>query len=233
MKKVSIVVICVFTMCVFSVTVKADININFDSVADGTTLTTPYNFGVVETFDNVLSIPEPVNSATGFDQLWDWSGNGQVVQGSLSGAYAAPGLTDITNYMAVPQYNSGTLSVSVEFGITSNYLGLYWGSIDQYNYVQFFLGDMPISGKSVWTGLDVSLLANGDQSAVGTNKYVNFLNVPDFDKVVFTSMSGHGGSSPFAFEFDNVAVNVVPIPATILLGLIGLGVGGWKLRKSM
>ena len=32
---------------------------------------------------------------------------------------------------------------------------------------------------------------------------------------------------------DNVKVSLVPLPATILLGFIGLGIGGWKLRKSM
>ena len=32
---------------------------------------------------------------------------------------------------------------------------------------------------------------------------------------------------------DNVKMAVVPVPATILLGLLGLGIGGWKLRKSM
>ncbi|MBN1974869.1 MAG: choice-of-anchor C family protein [Sedimentisphaerales bacterium] len=32
---------------------------------------------------------------------------------------------------------------------------------------------------------------------------------------------------------DGVTVSLVPVPATILLGFIGLGVGGWKLRKSM
>ena len=41
---------------------------------------------------------------------------------------------------------------------------------------------------------------------------------------------------------DNVAfglgtapdsLEIVPLPATILLGFIGLAVGGWKLRKSI
>jgi hypothetical protein len=32
---------------------------------------------------------------------------------------------------------------------------------------------------------------------------------------------------------DHFAVNVVPLPATILLGFLGLGVGGWRLRKSL
>ena len=30
-----------------------------------------------------------------------------------------------------------------------------------------------------------------------------------------------------------MTLQVVPVPATILLGFIGLGVGGWKLRKSI
>jgi hypothetical protein len=41
---------------------------------------------------------------------------------------------------------------------------------------------------------------------------------------------GVGGDN-IGMLLDNVSV--VPIPATVLLGLIGLGVGGWKLRKSV
>jgi choice-of-anchor C domain-containing protein len=32
---------------------------------------------------------------------------------------------------------------------------------------------------------------------------------------------------------DDVTVSLVPVPATILLGFLGLGIGGWKLRKSL
>lgn len=39
--------------------------------------------------------------------------------------------------------------------------------------------------------------------------------------------------NPYGPALDNVNVSVVPLPATILLGFLGLGVGGWKLRKSI
>ena len=40
-------------------------------------------------------------------------------------------------------------------------------------------------------------------------------------------------SNAFGPALDNVNVSLVPVPATILLGFLGLGIGGWKLRKSL
>jgi hypothetical protein len=40
-------------------------------------------------------------------------------------------------------------------------------------------------------------------------------------------------SDAYGPALDNVSVVAVPLPATILLGFLGLGVGGWKLRRKM
>jgi hypothetical protein len=49
--------------------------------------------------------------------------------------------------------------------------------------------------------------------------------------------SNFSGSNPWIQPSLDVmaqfVVTAVPIPATVLLGLIGLGIGGWKLRKSL
>jgi hypothetical protein len=49
--------------------------------------------------------------------------------------------------------------------------------------------------------------------------------------------SNFSGSNPWIQPSRDIMatfeVTAVPIPATILLGLLGLGVGGWKLRKSV
>jgi len=59
-----------------------------------------------------------------------------------------------------------------------------------------------------------------------TNLYVNFYNLPEFDAVRFLS-------SGWAFEFDNLAVGLtpVPVPGAVLLGVLGLSIAGIKLRK--
>ncbi|MEJ2648743.1 MAG: hypothetical protein P8016_10085 [Sedimentisphaerales bacterium] len=42
-----------------------------------------------------------------------------------------------------------------------------------------------------------------------------------------------GDTVAFGFGTAPDSLHFVPLPATIVLGLLGLGVGGWKLRKSI
>jgi len=164
--------------------------------------------------------------------LGTWSGNKWIVSGSLSGVYAAPygqGAPDSTPYGSVPEsFTLGDPTATVTGFGTVNYLGLWWGSIDAYNTLTFYKGG--VKGLS-FTGADVIAYgaAYGDQIAAGSNHYINFLDLPDFDTIAFSS-------SQFAFEFDNVAVGVVgvPEPATMLLlgfGLVGLAGVRRKFKK--
>ncbi len=153
-----------------------------------------------------------------------WTYNGGAITNGSNGDYAAPYL-DITKYYTVdsPSIQAGS-SATVSFGgARYNYLGLYWGSADQYNKIEFLNGANTIA---TFLGTAIASPANGDQSVSATNKYVNFYDVPDFDGVRFTS------SSP-AFEFDNLAVGVetVPTPGAVLLGLLGLTIAGVQLRR--
>jgi hypothetical protein len=45
-----------------------------------------------------------------------------------------------------------------------------------------------------------------------------------------TILTFHNGGSGW-IGIDNLSVRAVPVPAAVLLGIIGLGVAGWKLRK--
>ena len=138
-------------------------------------------------------------------------------------------MADQTNYFTVPQ-SGEALTATVYFnGAEYHYLGLFWGSVDNYNQVEF-LNAGSVVANGTWSGQDIlsPSEANGNQSAPSTNLYVNFYGVPSFDAVRFTSFSGYGGSSPFAFEFDNLAV--IPAPGAIVLGIIGIGIVS-RLRK--
>jgi hypothetical protein len=197
----------------------ADLSINYNhAIAPDLTLTTPYGGAIVDNFDS---------GRPG----WTYTGNGAIVSGSLSGRYAAPfnsvymAAADATNYFTVP-FTDGSGSVTVDFGgATYIGLGLFWGSVDQYNTIEFLRDGDVVPGGS-WTGSQVinPSAANGNQSAPSTNLYVNFLNVPAFDAVRFTSTN-------YAFELDNLAVMPVPVPGAALLAMLGLGAAGMKLRQ--
>jgi len=172
-------------------------------------------------FDNL-----PLGAAGGVSNgiTVSFTGDGQAVQGSQSGVYAAPYLSggngtlfgdpnngqDATTYLT-----TGIGSVTLTMPGEENYLGLLWGSVDGYNTLSFYDGSTLIGSV---TGTDVTSNANGDQGQFGTF-YVNITSTENFDRVVATSSS-------YAFEFDNVAYkpSAVPEPSSFVLALAG-GIG--------
>ncbi len=218
MKKISIIILCYSALCISSASTKGDMHVNYNYVmaADGT-LTTSYSGAIVDTFDSGRPPGWVYDTGT--------TGNGSIISGSVTGQYAAPYNSslmsgpDNTNY-----YTTGNTSVIVDFGGAEyDYLGLFWGSADGYNLIEFLNGESVVSA---WTGQDAvsPYIANGDQDASSTNLYVNFYDVPGFDAVRFTSYN-------YAFEFDNLAVTHAPIPGAVLLGMLGLSIVGVKLRR--
>ena len=147
----------------------------------------------------------------------------------MSGDYAAPAYTggdqDATHYVTVPDVLHSTGSVSVtNLGGNYNYLGLWWGSIDELNKLELLNGSTSVA--TIW-GSGVSTSPDGNWFSPSTNKYVNIqLNGATFDNFI---MSYNG----IAFEADNIAVGVVPEPGTmLLLGLGLIGVAGIRRFKK-
>jgi fibronectin-binding autotransporter adhesin len=139
--------------------------------------------------------------------------------GTSAGISATPA-GDTTNYMSILGGKSETLT----FSGTQNKFGLYWGSIDSYNSVAFYLGNSATPFLTLFGNTLNAVPAlgfNGDQSGALTNAYVTFTGL-SFDKIVLAS-SGN------SFEFDNISYgNVGPVPepstwAMMLLGFAGLG----------
>lgn len=188
----------------------------------------PYSGVQVETFDSA--------------PLWNWSGDYTIRTGSASGVAAAPAYmnplstADATRYIAVPyRYSTGTATATqtvAMLGDTFNYFGLWWGSIDGVNgglginnVLQFYNAGHLVETVTGAQVID-PLRASGSWTSSDNNRYVNLLDLPEFDSFSLTSYGR-------AFEADNIAVGVVPEPSTILLlggGLAGLAF--WRRRKT-
>lgn len=141
---------------------------------------------------------------------------------------------DYTNFLAAPQFA----------GAKINYLGIYYGSIDNYNDIAFYgangqllivagglLADGIITGAEI---LAANSGSSGNQTQAGSNVYVNLA----FDaSEAFTAFEFR--TTGVAFEFDNVVVGLtsrgqqVPEPESLALVSLGLfGMVAARRRKT-
>lgn len=212
-------------------------NYNY-AAGNGNTLTTPYALPgmTVDTFDLGSSNSGPGGSVV---PTWTYSGNYAIDLGDIPSVASAPynGRTDSakdnTHYFSVPATGSADGVATVDFGGDKYaYLGLFWGSMDKYNQIEFLSGGVGGSVVGTITGTDVAFGhdPDGGQLSNMTNEYVNIFSTVGFDAIRITSFAGQGGSSPYAFELDNLAV-AVPLPGALPLVLFALGLGVTKLRR--
>ena len=131
---------------------------------------------------------------------------------------------------------SGGGSETIDYSGFADSFGLYWGSVDSYNSLEFYNNGALVATIS---GADIpSLASNGDQTSYSANRYVLITSLPSFNEVIMSS----GANS---FEFDNVAANslrssfaipAAPEPSTwaaMLLGFVAIGfVGRRSTRRT-
>jgi hypothetical protein len=160
---------------------------------------------------------------------WNFSGGapsgvtltgGAIVNGSSSGQYAEP-FVGSSDYLTVGSTDPVALTASLSFTTALNHFGVFWGTPDSYNTLNFYDG-LNLLASFVPGGTLAGLTASGSSTDA---RYVDFSTDAGtvFDRVEFVS-------SRAAFEVDNIAYSKVPSPA-MLPAIIGFGLTALKRRK--
>lgn len=196
--------------------------VNFDDLALGNGGGSTTVIGGVETV--AVSFQTDGKTVTGsavqYAAPWLSGGNGA--------GFAAGGGNQANNADSTKYLTTGTGQAILTFSSPKQYLGILWGSIDNYNTLEFYSGNTLVGSL---TGTQVTAGANGNQGVNGT-LYVNINSDVAFNKVIAKSTS-------YAFEFDNVAFNTTPVPepstyfvgAMLALPVVVQGVRRMRNRK--
>jgi hypothetical protein len=139
------------------------------------------------------------------------------------GKYAEP-YFDKTNYLAI----LGGSHETIKYHHDMDRFGLYWGSIDDYNSIKFYDGKTLVAKI---TGADIIPVylpgGLGAQQDFGANRYLEFTDLPWFNRVVLSSSSN-------SFEVDNISAGAPELStwAMMLVGFAGIGFVAYRRTKK-
>jgi hypothetical protein len=193
--------------------------------------------GGLADFDTPSSVTTPGNTAPPQGPFVvgsaSFSGDGILMTGTTSGLYAEP-FHDVTQYLTIKP-NGPT--ETIVFSSAYQELGLYWGSMDTYNSIEFYSGGSlvdTVTGSNAAAA--VAALAVGAQTNDLNNRYIiisAIIGGLGFDKVVLLSTQN-------SFELDDLSWGTTqpsvetPLPAALPLfasGMAGLGFLGFFRKK--
>lgn len=147
----------------------------------------------------------------------------QGATGSVGGVRRSPwdtiaGMQDTGTYTSV----SGDASATYVLLDAITSFSFMWGSVDDYNMIEFW-------NDGEWLGM----LGGDDSQLDGAPKRVEWINATITLDMLFDEVRFISGTN--AFEYANVGLSVVPLPAALPLygaGLAVLGFMGWRRRKA-
>jgi hypothetical protein len=159
-------------------------------------------------------------NVAGATTFYDWDGinNTSIAATTLNGQANGGSNPGSGNWHSL--WNSGQ-SVDVQFNGLTSYFGMYWDSVDNYNFVDFY------SGANLLTTIT-------GKAQVNTSGFIDFTadtTADQFDRVVLRSNNG-------AFEFDNFAATAssstaVSAPSTLAIFALGLmGLASRRFKKK-
>jgi hypothetical protein len=177
-------------------------------------------------FNDVTPIQQVTFASDGFTFTNGGGTGGAVVQGNATNQFAQP-LGDATPFLSTG-FNgaAGTQKTELALGGLYSRFGLYWGSTDIYNTLNFFNGNVLV-GSITGSQASSPFVATGSHTDTHDNLYVNIWGVAGqtFDRVEFVT------TQP-AFEVDNLAFGT-PEPSTwamLVLGFFGVGFAAYRRR---
>lgn len=174
----------------------------------------PYNLPATFNFDGAT----PQWSGSIFNDSVD---GGRAQPLGSTGGYASVGID------ANGGINPGVLDLSSFGDITE--ISLLWGSIDDYNTIEFIDSDGNLIDGFAFDGGTTGIApADGSQTEAASNRIVTFA----IDGDSSTRLAGlRFTSGENAFEFDNLNVVAVPEPATWAMMIAGFGLVGGVMRR--
>lgn len=168
------------------------------------------------------------------------SGNVSIASGSVPGTRLAP--TGVNGcYLSV-----GHGSITIDLGGSVNYLGMYVGSLDEYNSLQFFAdsGTFGVLGEAIGfapfgTLLDGAALADRLSFDLYGNPYLDFTfssdRLPRYLRISsLTNSAFEVGEIAWTTAGDSLLrLAVAQVPSPGALSLFGLGVLGLAARRRI